>query len=280
MKFSVIIPAYNAAATLGAALDSLVAQQWPAYEVIVVDDGSTDETAAVAKFYEEKLPLRLLQTENRGLGAARNLGMDQSTGQAWAFLDADDSWAWNRLSLTAHFMAKYPDQPWFYGPVFEWSEGVLRPRACPTIRHKRDFLQYNPVVPSAMIVRAGSPFRWEEDREQVEDLGPELAWMHQGILPVKIPHRMVKYRVAQGVTADVEAHFKKVFAALDHARSKGWVSDQEAKLYRVRKAYEAVRTYQKSGEPQKAKAWAETLAGDAKGVDLPAGLRWRIRFFL
>ncbi len=93
--FSVIIPAYNAAATLARALDSVLAQTWAAHEIIVVDDGSSDATAAVAAAYGDKV--RYLYQVNAGVSAARNAGARAASGNWLAFLDADDWYYPNRL---------------------------------------------------------------------------------------------------------------------------------------------------------------------------------------
>ncbi len=85
-RVSVIVCAYNAAATLGACLQALAALRYPDYEVLVVDDGSTDATAAIAAAAPG---VRLLAHENRGLSAARNTGIAAATGEIVAFTDAD-----------------------------------------------------------------------------------------------------------------------------------------------------------------------------------------------
>jgi len=90
MLFSVIIPTYNRAELLRIALDSVFAQTFTDYEVIVIDDGSTDGT------WEELQPLgsriHVLRQQNAGPGAARNLGVAQARGDYVAFLDSDDLW--------------------------------------------------------------------------------------------------------------------------------------------------------------------------------------------
>jgi glycosyltransferase involved in cell wall biosynthesis len=88
MRFSIVIPTYNRAALLGAALDSVLAQHDGDWEIIVVDDGSKDNTVEVAAGYGNKV--RLLQQQNRGPGAARNLGAAAAAGDYLVFLDSDD----------------------------------------------------------------------------------------------------------------------------------------------------------------------------------------------
>lgn len=91
MKVSVIVPAYNAADKLVFCLDSLVAQTEPSFEVIVVDDGSTDLTAAVAESYAARdQRIRCVRQSNSGVSAARNRGLDEAHGSYVAFADADD----------------------------------------------------------------------------------------------------------------------------------------------------------------------------------------------
>ncbi len=90
-QVSAIIPARNAAATLEATIDSLRAQTIPDWEAIVVDDGSTDETAAVAHAHASRDPrVRLLRAEAGGASAARNVGLTAARGRWLLFLDADD----------------------------------------------------------------------------------------------------------------------------------------------------------------------------------------------
>ena len=87
---SVVMPAYNSARYIGEALDSALQQDYPALEIIVVDDGSTDDTVATVAGYGDKV--RLLTQKNRGSAAARNLGIQHARGKYIAFLDADDAW--------------------------------------------------------------------------------------------------------------------------------------------------------------------------------------------
>ena len=103
-RFSVIIPAFNAAATLARAIDSVCAQSWPAHEIIVVDDGSTDASAEVARRFGT--PVRLIEQANSGVSAARNAGVAAATGDWLAFLDADDWYAPDRLRLHAEWIAE------------------------------------------------------------------------------------------------------------------------------------------------------------------------------
>jgi glycosyltransferase involved in cell wall biosynthesis len=100
---SVIIPAYNAAATLPRALDSVLAQTWRAHEIIVVDDGSTDATGEVVESYNELV--RYVRQDNAGPSAARNRGVAMANSEWIAFLDADDWYYPERLAQHEQMIA-------------------------------------------------------------------------------------------------------------------------------------------------------------------------------
>ena len=95
-RCAVIIPAYNAARFLGATLESVSAQTFREFDVTVVNDGSSDETGAVARRHPE---IRLIEQDNAGVAAARNRGVRETTSEWLAFLDADDLWMPRKLSL-------------------------------------------------------------------------------------------------------------------------------------------------------------------------------------
>jgi glycosyltransferase involved in cell wall biosynthesis len=93
MRVAVIVPAFDAEATLAGALASVAAQTRPPEEVVVVDDGSTDGTVEVAKSWDAQLPITVLTAErNAGPSAARHRGIEAATGDMIALLDADDVW--------------------------------------------------------------------------------------------------------------------------------------------------------------------------------------------
>lgn len=95
-RVSVIIPAFNAQRFLRQAIDSVLAQTYRDFEVLVVDDGSTDGTAAIAESYGE--PVRVIRQPNAGPSAARNRGIRESSSELIAFLDSDDLWLPEKLA--------------------------------------------------------------------------------------------------------------------------------------------------------------------------------------
>ncbi|WP_321415165.1 glycosyltransferase [uncultured Desulfobacter sp.] len=103
---SVIIPTFNRAWTLERAIDSVLAQDYTPIEIIVIDDGSTDETQEVLAGYKDEI--RILVQENKGVSAARNLGIQESQGHFIALLDSDDAWEKNKLSCQMDFFQSNP----------------------------------------------------------------------------------------------------------------------------------------------------------------------------
>ena len=87
------------------------------------------------------------------------------------------------------------------------------------------------------------------------------------------------YRLDHGMTQDLEAHYAKVFGAVDKAVELGHMNEQQYQLYVVRKAYEAVHTFKKRGDKQKEVLWKQKLNVAAKQANVPLGLRLRILFF-
>lgn len=105
--FSVIIPVYNSAGTLARALESVFSQTFVDYEVVIVDDGSTDQIDSVVSLYADRV--KFVRQKNAGAAAARNHGVKVSVGEFLAFLDADDFWHPRKLQIQADVFRKYPD---------------------------------------------------------------------------------------------------------------------------------------------------------------------------
>lgn len=115
---SVVIPAYNSARWIEEAIESVLAQSVPPQDIIVVDDGSTDDTARrVAKFGNR---VRYVHQENQGVAAARNAGIARSTGDWIAFLDADDVWHPLKLELQLRALAAHPEVGMLGTDTVDW----------------------------------------------------------------------------------------------------------------------------------------------------------------
>lgn len=107
--FSVILPTYNSACFLKQAIDSVLAQQEKDWELIVVDDGSTDETQQVLEEYRSWPRVRIIKQSNQGASVARNCGITVAEGEYITFLDADDLWREDHLTVMKKLIQRYPD---------------------------------------------------------------------------------------------------------------------------------------------------------------------------
>lgn len=152
---SVIIPTYNRAHVLARALDSVLSQDYFPLEVIVVDDGSTDHTPDLLDRYKGRI--RVLSQANKGVSAARNLGIRNSRGGFVALLDSDDAWTPEKLSLQTAFFEAHP-----HALICQTEETWIRNgrRVNPKVKHKKPSgIIFTPslklclVSPSAVMMR-------------------------------------------------------------------------------------------------------------------------------
>lgn len=130
-KVSVIIPTFNRAWILQQAIDSVLSQTFTDFEIIVVDDGSTDNTAEILKSYPQVTRLRQAHS---GVSAARNAGIDAAQGAFISFLDSDDLWLPGKLSAQIKFFNDHPDAVICQTEEIWIRRGV---RVNPKIRHRK-----------------------------------------------------------------------------------------------------------------------------------------------
>lgn len=177
--FSVIIPAYNAAACIDECLDCICAAEEQDLEILVIDDGSTDGTAACVREHAARDPrIRLHSQPNAGVSAARNKGLDLATGEWIAFVDADDR-------ISADFFAMTPEESacdLVQKTVCETDENgrqlriLTKPWRKPIIREERERLQFFvsaclPAVWNKLVRReAVGTLRFESGLKVGEDL--------------------------------------------------------------------------------------------------------------
>jgi glycosyltransferase involved in cell wall biosynthesis len=107
LRVSVIIPSYNRANYLPLAVDSILAQSYPVFEIIIVDDGSTDDTPQIVKSFGDRV--RFYQQDHRGVSAARNTGLELAQGNVIAWCDADDEWEPDFLSSVMPVLETKPE---------------------------------------------------------------------------------------------------------------------------------------------------------------------------
>jgi glycosyltransferase involved in cell wall biosynthesis len=203
---SVIVPAYQAERFIEETLDSAASQDYPAVEVIVVDDGSTDRTAELVA----SRGVRLLQQPHRGPAAARNTGLAAAAGEFIAVLDADDLWPSDRLSLQVDFLERNPE----LGLVLGLTEVFLNPGEEPP-RHwwgLRGLTDGEPIAAHAgtMLVRrevfaiAGN---YDESLWQCEDIDWLARVKDAGIAAGALDRVVLRYRIhAANTSRDTEAN--------------------------------------------------------------------------
>lgn len=120
MQVSAIITAYNSEMFVAEAISSVLEQTCPADEIVVIDDGSTDQTRDVVASYAQN-GVRYLYQENHGPGAARNYGLQETSGEMVAFLDADDVWLKDKNKIQLEYLSEHPEVALVSGLTWWWN---------------------------------------------------------------------------------------------------------------------------------------------------------------
>lgn len=217
-KVSVIVPAFNAELSIDAALESALAQTWRDFEVIVVDDGSTDGTAARLAAWRDRV--KVLSQPNGGPARARNAGIAASDGELIAFLDADDVWLPEKLRLQVEYFERFPETGLLHTAVLREEARPVPPpkspaespapapprsRFCELFHTELDINTLTVVVPRAVIDRVGV---FDERREiHVEDWD---LWLRIAArYPIGyIPHPTAVRRPGGGMSGAFEKTFE------------------------------------------------------------------------
>lgn len=244
--FSVILPAFNAGSTLAETLTSLTRQTCGDWEAIVLDDGSTDNTRAIADLAARLDPrIRVVRLPNGGPGRARNIGaMALARGTFLAFLDADDIWADDKLEVTAAVLAMRPGIDGVFGRV---SFFHARPGDARTVSKVRlgflgvvDVLGENPVCTLSNLVVRRSSFcaisGFDETMRHAEDLECLVRLVAAGTRLAALDRVLVHYRTSPtGLSADLDAMHAGWARVMETARKVGCTVDP-----RLLRAAEAV----------------------------------------
>jgi len=203
-RVSVIIPVYNGAATIDRALKSVFDQTFTDYEVVVVDDGSTDDTPSVLAKYGDKI--RVVRKSNRGLSAARNAAVTASRGELLALIDHDDEWLPRKLELSVAAMLAEPNAVLLYSDMIvvnEVGEQIRRSQIHPDTAHAPTMdemlARIWPITPSTVVMRRDAFDRAGGFCEQLisaEDIHFWLLMREQGHF-IYLPDRLVRFTFGQ-----------------------------------------------------------------------------------
>jgi glycosyltransferase involved in cell wall biosynthesis len=138
-KVSVIIPTYNRERLISRAIESVLKQTYTDYEIIVVDDGSTDRTSELLKKFEGRI--RYFYQQNSGISGARNRGLEEAKGEYIAFLDSDDAWLPEKLTIQVEVLDKNKDVGIIYSKMLILNEAGKHCGFKPDEKTGRDFLE-------------------------------------------------------------------------------------------------------------------------------------------
>ncbi|RYH01458.1 glycosyltransferase family 2 protein [Salipiger sp. IMCC34102] len=215
---TLVVPAYNTARTLEDTLSALLAQTFRDFEIVVVDDGSTDSTASVVRSLQRDPRLRLVQQRNRGLAGARNTGIAEAKGALIGFCDADDLWEPWKLQAHVRHLNDNPQVGVSYaGSALIDDEGAFlkqaqRPRltgidaahilkrnpigngSAPVIRRAVfDEIAYRPAFETRRDWYFDETFRQSEDIECWMRIALTTNWQFEGV-----PGLLTRYRISAG----------------------------------------------------------------------------------
>lgn len=237
--FSVIIPSWNAAATLRATLDSVKAQDCQDWEAIIIDDGSTDDTAnIIAEYCAGDVRFSTFKGNRMGPSAARNVaGLVRSKATYLAFLDSDDLWMPNKLSLTLEAFAANENTDGLYGQISFFRLSPSKPETYSTVYDRPlkpiDFLRDNPVCTMSNLVLKRSAFQsvggFDESIVHNEDVELLVRLTSRRALIEGIASHLVCYRTSlTGLSANLQlmrAGWHKAAETLQ--ASPMWLTDAE-----------------------------------------------------
>ncbi len=193
---SVIIPVFNHERYIGEAIESVLAQTYRPLELIVIDDGSTDRSGAVAQSFGS--PVRYYHQANEGQGAARNHGVSLARGAYLSFLDADDLWPSEKLAWQMAAFEADPGLDIVFGHVtqFHTLDGPPNPA-----RHGNRSLDTAPgYLPSAMLIKTSS-FQRVGDFSTAWKIGEVVDWYMRareaGLKSLMLPQVVLQRRIHQ-----------------------------------------------------------------------------------
>lgn len=223
---TVIVPVYNCEGFLTAGLESVMAQTAPLAEVIIVDDGSTDDSAAVAERFAAEHPIvRVLRRENGGPAMARNDGIEAATSEFLTFHDADDLMLEDRVAVQVSYLLDRPEIALVVGAVTAQVEPNVDPDSVWVRRELANLAHNGGFNPMVMTARA-SVFSELGGFDPTYRLGEDYNWIVRAVasgcslafVPAIITTRRLHGR---NVSSAVEASQREMFRSLaEHIRAQ------------------------------------------------------------
>lgn len=219
-----VIPAYNAEKTIEVSLRSALRQTYRSLDIVVVDDGSTDRTAAIAAGVDRRV--RVFRKENGGPASARNVGLEAAEGDFVAFLDADDAWDDDKTERQLALFAQNEDLAWVYGGaryVRDW--GTIAYELPAPGRHlpEGDILRtifVTPIVPTLTVIVRRTVARdigGFDERDALRELGEDWEfWLRLAAkYPVgRIDAPVATYRLSEDSLSHAIGYEKRLGASL------------------------------------------------------------------
>lgn len=230
-KVGVVIPTYNRAATIGTSIQSVLNQTWQKFEIIVVDDGSTDNTRQVVEAFADERIRYVCLEQNGGVSRARNTGIRLAECEFIAFLDSDDEWLPEKLEKQMQVMLHASDK---VGLVYCRMRGTKKDGTtlvCPELWRPIEYLQGNILLPLLEDNVIGTPAMLVRKRclEQTGGFDEGLKCLEDWELVLRIAE---KWEIGFVDEMLVEVHFS------DGGVSKNIKGDVETRCYMIAKYWE------------------------------------------
>ena len=207
---SIITPCYNSEKYLAQTIESVLAQTYTNWELIIIDDGSTDSSVKIAKAYQEKKQnIAVFQKENSGSSESRNYGLKILNGRYIALLDSDDVWHKDYLETMLENIGEYQQKSedgviYFSGYCRmnqDLSKAILEDYSCPGIFSRKDLFRHCPIFPSACLIdleKIPPSTLFQHDLKSCrDDYAFFLDLLKEGKKAVGFPQILVDYRMRE-----------------------------------------------------------------------------------
>ncbi len=252
---SIVTPAYNSERFIGATIESVITQTYKNWEMIIVDDGSTDKTGNIVKNYcKRDIRIKYFWQKNSGRPAVpRNVAIRKAKGKYIAFLDSDDLWVSEKLARQVEYMEKHPDLDLVYGlarcignPLFE-GRLVKQPKDAASCSTFEQLFICNSIVCMTVMVRTSSLHQvglFNEDPNFVsaEDWDLWLRFAHDYKIGF-ISEVLGFYRVhPHGISKD-ETKYLKQLNVIEKYKNMNWVSQELVERSRSLTYFTAAMSY-------------------------------------